>query len=139
MAKTTYRVSNWSRYNQALVQRGNLTLWISEEAIEAWTYDGPAQQGAQYKYADLAIESCLRLRLVYDLPLRQTQGFVTSLFALMDLELPVPDYMTLSRRARDLDIDLGAPTKTTPDGEAVVTPRNQATCCSFSRCSCGLR
>lgn len=108
MAKTTYRVSNWSRYNQALVQRGSLTLWISEEAIEAWTYDGPAQQGAQYKYAERAIESCLRLRLVYDLPLRQTQGFVTSLFALMDLELPVPDYTTLSRRQAELSVDLFA-------------------------------
>lgn len=27
--KTKYGVSNWSGYDQALVQRGDITLWIS--------------------------------------------------------------------------------------------------------------
>jgi IS5 family transposase len=67
---------------------------------------GPAQQGAQYTYSDLAIESCLRLRLVYSLALRQTQGFLASLFALLKIALPVPDYSTLSRRHASLQVSL---------------------------------
>ncbi len=38
--KTKYRVNNWSEYDRALVQRGNITLWISENAIVSWK---PAQ------------------------------------------------------------------------------------------------
>ena len=35
--KTKYRVANWAAYNQALVRRGDVTLWLSSEAIAAWT------------------------------------------------------------------------------------------------------
>ena len=31
--KTKYRVSNWAEYDRALVERGNITLWISDDAI----------------------------------------------------------------------------------------------------------
>lgn len=108
MAQITYKLSNWSEYNRALVQRGSLSVWFSEDAAAAWHYDGPPQWGSDPTYSDFAIETCLRLRLVYGLPLRQTQGFVASLFRLLDLDLPVPDYSTLSRRAKDLPVDLAA-------------------------------
>lgn len=103
-----YRVKNWSEYNHALRSRGSLTFWLSEEAIRAWHYAGPAQQGGQTLYSDLAIETCLSLRLVYSLALRQTQGFVHSLFRLLEVELPVPDYSTLSRRQTSLRVELCA-------------------------------
>lgn len=105
-----YRLSNWSEYNRALVQRGSLTVWLSEEAINAWEYDGPAQHGAQYTYSAIAIETCLTLRAVYHLALRQAQGFVGSLLGLMGVDLPVPDYSTLSRRAHDLSVCLSKKT-----------------------------
>ena len=38
--KTKYRVSNWPAYNQALVRRGDVTVWLSSEAIAAWTARG---------------------------------------------------------------------------------------------------
>jgi hypothetical protein len=34
--KTKYRVTNWAAYDRALVQRGAITLWISEDAIASW-------------------------------------------------------------------------------------------------------
>ena len=34
--RTKYRVSSWSSYDAALVQRGNLNIWMSPEAIENW-------------------------------------------------------------------------------------------------------
>ena len=35
--KTKYRVANWPAYNQALVRCGDVTVWLSSEAITAWT------------------------------------------------------------------------------------------------------
>ncbi len=35
-----YRVRNWAAYDQALKQRGRVTLWFSMEAVQAWGYQG---------------------------------------------------------------------------------------------------
>jgi IS5 family transposase len=107
--KTKYRVSNWASYNKALVDRGSLRLWISPDAIADWNAKpSKRHRGGQPKYSDLAIETALTLRLVYHLPLRQTEGFVTSIFDLMGLHLDVPDHTTLSRRGETLKIMLRA-------------------------------
>jgi len=63
--KTQYRVRNWAAYNSALVNRGNLTLWVDDEALQAWQYTGPRQRGARYVYAEAAIQCVLTLRVVY--------------------------------------------------------------------------
>ena len=34
--KTKYRVGNWPAYDRALVQRGDVTLWLTPEAIATW-------------------------------------------------------------------------------------------------------
>ena len=107
--KTKYRVTNWASYNQALVDRGNLRLWISPDAITNWNAKPcKRRRGGQPKYSNLAIETALTLGLVYHLPLRQTEGFVTSIFDLMGLHLDVPDHTTLSRRSKILKIKLKA-------------------------------
>ena len=105
-SSSIYRVRNWAAYDQALKQRGNVTLWFSADAVQAWRYQGPAQRGAQFVYSDIAIETALTLRLVYHLPLRQTEGFVESVLELMGLALSAPDHSTLSRRQQDLHIEL---------------------------------
>jgi hypothetical protein len=104
--KAAYRVRNWEQYNDALVRRGSLTLWVDATTLDAWRYQGPPRQGAQLVYSDGAIECLLTLRAVYHLTLRATEGFARSLFGLMGLELPVPDYSTLCRRAKALLITL---------------------------------
>ncbi len=104
--KVAYRIRNWKQYNDALVRRGSLTLWVERDTLDAWRYQGPPQRGAQFEYSDLAIECLLTLRAVYHMTLRATEGFARSLFDLMGLELPVPDYSTLCRRARTLRITL---------------------------------
>src|SRR5512135_1367041 len=101
-----YRVRNWKQYHDALVRRGSLTLWVEQETLEAWRYQGPTRQGAQFEYSDLAIECLLTLRAVYHLTLRATEWFTRSLCELMDLDLPVPDYSTLCRRAATVQITL---------------------------------
>ena len=104
--KPVYRIRNWSRYNDALVSRGSLTLWVDQDTLRAWRYQGPTRRGAQFEYSDLAIECLLTLRSVYHLTLRATEGFARSLFELMAVDLTVPDYTTLCRRAATVRITL---------------------------------
>lgn len=100
--KVVYQVRNWKQYNDALVRRGSLTLWIERDTLDAWHYQGPTQQGSQFQYSDTAIECLLTLRAVYHLTLRATEGFAGSLSELMDQDLPVPDSSSLCRRAKTL-------------------------------------
>ena len=104
--KTKYRVGNWSSYDRSLVARGSVTLWLSPDAITAWTPAPTGRRGGPRKFSDLAIETALTLRLVFHLPLRQAEGFLQSLLGLMQLDLDAPDHTTLSRRSRDLAVRL---------------------------------
>jgi hypothetical protein len=105
--KTKYRVRNWSEYNQALVKRGSLTLWLSEDVTESWlNTQKSGKRGRNYTYADVAVECMQLIRNVFGLPLRQTQGFVMSIMTLIGLSLPVPSYSTLSRRQSGLTVRL---------------------------------
>ena len=104
--KTKYRVRNWASYERALIGRGNITIWLSRAAIAAWKPEGTRTRGAPPTYSDLAIETALTLRLLFHLPLRQAEGFLTSLFHLMGLDLRSPDLTTLSRRGQHLNLTL---------------------------------
>jgi hypothetical protein len=98
--KPRYRVTNWPDYNRALVERGSVTLWLSYEVVQSWRAPG----GKGCVYSDLAIHCGLSLRAVFNLTLRQAQGFLKSLANRLLPGLPVPHYSTLSRRAAGLDI-----------------------------------
>ncbi len=106
--KTRYRVGNWPEYDKALAQRGDVTLWLTPDAITTWAAAGVGRRKGQLQYSDLAIETALTLRLIFRLPLRQTEGFLTSIFGMLGLDLAAPDHTTLSRRGRHLDIALRA-------------------------------
>src|SRR3954470_972218 len=98
------RVTNWSEYNEALRQRGSLTVWFTEDAIAAWKAARRTTPGGQPHYSDLAITTALTLRAVFRLALRQTEGLIGSVLQLLGLDLPVPDFSTLSRRAQTLEL-----------------------------------
>jgi len=104
--KSLYRVKNWSEYDQALVKRGSITLWISDDIEKTWVYAGKKQRGSQYDYSEQAIILMLTVKNVFHLPNRATEGLVRSIFALLHLILCVPDHSTLSRRGKDLNIKL---------------------------------
>ena len=104
--KTKYDVSNWTAYDRALVQRGDITLWISPDAIEDWKPAPSGRRGGQRKFSDHAIETALILRLVFKLPLRQTEGFLRSILSLMNVAVEAPDHTTLLRRNPRLDVGL---------------------------------
>ena len=101
-----YRVNNWAEYDQALVQRGDITLWLSADAIDSGEPAPTGRRGAQMRFSDHAIETALMLRLIFNLPLRQAEGFLRSLLSLMSVDLEAPDHTTLSRRSQNLNVDL---------------------------------
>lgn len=104
--KKRYRVKNWAAYNQALVNRGNITMWLSSEIVDQWYYQGQQKQGAPFEYSAEAICMILTIRALLCLTYRATEGFLQGLITLMQCSLAVPDYSTLQRRHRTLTIVL---------------------------------
>ena len=96
--KTKYRIRNWREYERGLRSRGDVTIWLSEDAIAAWIPPKNGLRGGRRRYSNLAIRTALTLRVVFGLPLRQTEGFLDSLLSLMGRDLKAPDPTTLSRR-----------------------------------------
>ncbi len=88
----------------ALRQRGSLTVWFTDAAIAAWKAEPRTTRGGQPRYSALAIATALTLRAVFRLALRQTEGLIGSILALLGLDLAVPDHSTLSRRAETLEV-----------------------------------
>lgn len=104
--KALYRVKNWSKYDKALVQRGSITFWMSEDFEKTWQYTGEKQRGSQFDYSDQAILVMLMVKEVFHLTNRCVEGFMRSIFQLMKIDLPVPDHSTLSKRGKKLKVKL---------------------------------
>jgi len=103
-APTKYKTKNWSSYNDSLKQRGSLSIWFDPEMV--WTPLPSGKRGRQQQFSDAAIQACLTLKVLFGLPLRQTTGFVQSLLRLVGLDWAVPDFSTLCRRQRTLNVSL---------------------------------
>src|SRR6266540_857156 len=101
-----YRVKNWTEYEKALVQRGSITFWLSDDFRKVWLYAGEKQRGSQFEYSAKAIEIMLTIKEVFHLTNRSVEGFVRSLFELLKVDLPVPDHSTLSKRSQTLKVRL---------------------------------
>ena len=102
-------MQNWPAYETSLRERGDITVWFDEGAMDAWKSRPSGNPGGQQRYSDLAIVTTLTLRTVFHLALRQAEGFVGSLFRLMGLELETPDHTTLSRRSGTLPVPPPSP------------------------------
>ena len=94
------QLTNSKEYNNSLKQRGRLDFWIDKSILTKWRYSGKQTQGGKRIYSDALIEMILVLSYVYSLPLRQTEGFVSSLLSVSGAPLKVPDYTTICRRGK---------------------------------------
>lgn len=105
---SSYRLRNWSEYERALEARGSIGLWLSRETLAQWRAQRPrpARRGHPRVYSAEAITALLTLGALHRLGLRETAGFVRSVFGALGLELPVPDHTTLSRRRARLAVSL---------------------------------
>jgi hypothetical protein len=99
-AKKAYKITNWSQYNDALVRRGDVTLWFDQQVLDAWQHENDQPKvGRPFIYSDLAIESLLMLRELFRLPYRQTEGLGRTLIRLLQADVAVPDFTSLAKRA----------------------------------------
>jgi hypothetical protein len=105
MAKMTKKITNWPEYNKALVNRGSITFWVDRTVTEQWLCEGHhGGRGRSCTFSDMAIESMLMLKGVFNLPLWALQGFVDSIFDLMQLTFRSPSYSCVSKRSRDIQV-----------------------------------
>ena len=105
--KDKYRIRNWRQYNQSLVNRGSITFWFSEDAIEKWhAVERTGKPGRPDIYSDDAIRCGLMIKAVFRTTLRALQGFITSIITILGLDLTCPHYSVFCRRAKDLQIPL---------------------------------
>src|SRR6202047_5201389 len=63
---------------------------------------GAPPPGGRPNYSALAITTALTLSAVFHLALRQTEGLIGSIIALLGLALTVPDHSTICRRSKTL-------------------------------------
>lgn len=105
MCLQNHRIRNWSQYNRALVGRGSITYWMSDDPQTCWQYQGAQKPGGQTIYSNEAISVCLLIKEVYSQAYRQTQGLVNSLLKLMNIhDQKSPCYTQLCRRAKSITI-----------------------------------
>jgi len=62
--KIKYRVENWREYTASLVQRRNITVWIAQDEVNAWTPAKTGKRGGQYQHSDAAIQCALTVKRV---------------------------------------------------------------------------
>ncbi len=102
-AKKKYTIHNWKEYNKALTQRGSITFWFSQDAINKWhSQETSGKKGRPQIYSNDAILCALLVRTVYKLPLRALVGVLMSIATLIGLALKIPCYSQISRRAKSL-------------------------------------
>ena len=101
-APKIYRTINWSSYNRALINRGNISIWFDPKT--QWYAQSQGKQGRNQTYSDTAIQCCLMIKSLFRLSLRMVTGFVQSLIKLSGLDWTAPDYTTLCRRQKHIDI-----------------------------------
>ena len=97
-----YRTTNWSSYNSALINRGNLSIWFDPKT--QWYAQPKGKHGRNQTYSDTAIQCCLMIKSLFHLSLRMVTGFVQSLIHLCRLDWTAPDYSTICRRQKHIDI-----------------------------------
>jgi transposase len=99
-----YRTTNWSSYNRALINRGSLTIWFDPKT--QWYAQPEGKHGRNQTYSDAAIQCCLMIKSLFRLSLRMVTGFVQSIIKLYGLDWTAPDYSTICRRQKHIDIQI---------------------------------
>ena len=100
----TYNTTNWPAYNEALKRRGALTIWFGPEM--SWDAVPTGRRGRQQTFSDTTIQTCLTMKVLFGMALRQTTGFVESLLRLVGLNWQVPDFSTQSCRQQTLAVTI---------------------------------
>ncbi len=102
--KARYRVRNWSECDRGLIRRGDIRVWLSEEALPGWRASCRSTPGGQRHFSNLAVEAVLTLSALNRLPLRQSVAFRSLADGLDATRSSVPDHKTLAQRRCTLEV-----------------------------------
>jgi hypothetical protein len=91
-------IFSWHIYNQHLINRGNFNLLIEDNILKSRSNN----RGREYN-KDL-ITSILMIRSIFNLQLRQTEGFFNGIKESIRLDVDIPDYSTISRGYKKVNI-----------------------------------
>jgi hypothetical protein len=82
-------LKHWSKYSNTLKDHGRIDFWLDKDAIDNWHEEAQDNtgSGAPQQYTDFSIIICHEIRQVYRLPLRQSEGFINSIFRIMGLDI----------------------------------------------------
>ena len=83
-------------------QRGAPLIWFDPETV--WLAAPNGKRGRPATFTDAAIQACLTLKALFGLPLGQTTGLAVSLLDLAGLDWAVPDFSTLLRHQKGLNV-----------------------------------
>jgi transposase len=105
--RSKFKITNWREYNNIVRNRGRVDFIISKNLGKNWYEHNTSgkPRGGQRIYSDQAILVCLQMRCLFKLKLRQCQGFINWLFEISGIQITCPDYTTLSRRGKSLDLE----------------------------------
>ncbi len=81
MGKSQKKITNWAEYNKALCKRGR-----------------------GFQYSDTAIETALMIKGMFSQLLRALQGFIDSIFKLLDVPLTPSYYICISKRLKTVQV-----------------------------------
>ena len=88
----------------ALKRRGSLTIWFDPGM--AWAALPTGKRGRQPVHSDAAVQTCLTMKVLFGMALRQTTGLVESSLGLIGLDWEVLDFSTLSRRQKSHAVNI---------------------------------
>lgn len=71
-----------------------------------WFAPRAGRNGRPPVFSNAAIQFCLMVKILFGLPLRQTTGMVASILSMAGLDWPVPDFSTLSRRQKTIEVQI---------------------------------
>lgn len=97
---------NWAEYNKSKERIASIDFYIDKYSMSEWLYKGSRKPGGKVIYSDVFIELIAVIREIYQLPYRQTVGLLSSFLRRLDCPIKVPNYTTIARRVRKLDISL---------------------------------
>jgi hypothetical protein len=106
---------DWAAQDAKLVAAGTLTVFVDMDAVSGRRKGAGAGRGCPYP--DTAVQMVVASAVLFKLPLRQAEGFGSMLWGLLGLAGRSPDYTTISRRRRTLELDWPEPS---PGGHTLI-------------------
>ena len=91
---------DWSKYNKALVERGNVTFYIDENILKR---DRKMKTfGRPRIFSHPLIQLLLILKIQYSLSYRMLEGFAKNTLSYLYPKISLPSYSVICRRAAEL-------------------------------------